>query len=382
MIIWTAMLVPTLTAIILAVLFRKKVTWWEYLLMFAVPAMLIGGVKVSVEAAQVRCTEYWGAYLTEANYYEDWNEYIHKICSESYPCGTDSEGNTTYCTRFYDCSYVDYHPEYWEVENSIGESFRVSKNYFEDLCKMWNNRTFVDMARNFHTDDGDAYTTKFDKEPAHLIPTTTEHIYENRVQASHSVFNFREFKKGEASALGLYDHPPVKGFTQNCILGPWASAQDEGKGEKAIAFLNAVFGKPSKVRVYLLLWMNKPLSISHEQEAYWKGGNKNEVVVCVGVDPSYTPQWARVFGWTKNETLKIEVRNRIMSQKKLDVVDLAHALELQILGKTIRRDFREFSYLTVDPPMKAVIWTFVLTFIVCGLLGWFVVGNEIDVEKE
>jgi hypothetical protein len=382
MIIWASMLLPLITIISLILFFRCKIVWWEYLLVLGIPALTILGIKLGVEASQVSCTEYWGGYLTKAAYYEKWDEYIHQTCSRQYACGTDSEGNTRYCTEFYDCSYVAHHPEYWETNNSLGETFSIDRSYFEHLCKLWGSRTFTDMKRNFHSYDGDAYLTAYDQNRDHLIGTTTKHHYENRVQASHSIFNFREFKKGEAGALGLYDHPNVGNFFQPCMLGPW-SAEDRAKGEKAVGYVNAVLGRPSKVRVYVLLWVDKTLQVSHEQEAYWKGGNKNELVICAGMS-SATPgkvEWARVFGWTKNEELKIQVRDYMLANKVLDVTGLGQLLETSISGKVVRRDFREFAYLTVDPPKSAVIWTLVVTFLLCLGLAWFVIVNEINQEK-
>ncbi|VVB50650.1 Uncharacterised protein [uncultured archaeon] len=375
MLIWTAMLIPVLTVLVLAFFFNKKMAWWEYLVVLGIPALIILGIKADVEASQVHCTEYWGAYLTKGAYYEEWNEYIHQTCTRSYPCGTDSEGHIEWCTETYDCSYVATHPEYWEVTNSIGEDFSVSKQYFENLCKLWGSRVFVDMNRHYYTEDGDAYVTTFDKDYEHTIPTTTKHSYENRVQASHSVFNFREFKKGEAQQLGLFDHPPINSFDQTSVLGTLSSHQDK----KYVDFTNAYLGAPSKFRMYILSWQGKGQDIAVQQEAYWKGGNKNEIVICVGMDSANTKaEWCKVFGWSKNEILKINIRDCVVGQNTLDLKVLAGYVNEQVKGKVIRRDFREFSYLTVDPPTSAVVWTFIVTALLCGGLAWFSVVNEFD----
>jgi len=374
MIIWTAMFIPLLAIIILAIFFNKKMAWWEYLLVLAVPALIILGIKSGVESAQVRCTEYWGAYLTKGAYYEDWDEWITETCYREVPCGTDAHGNTKWCSESYDCSHSEYHPAYWEVTNSIGETFHVDSAYFEKLCKLWGKRDFLKMNRDYYTKDGNAYTTAFDSVLDHTIPTTTKHVYENRVQASHSIFNFREFKKGEASKLGLYDHPGIDGFSQGSILGP-LSTDPNGR---YIEYVNAYAGRPSKVKVFILSWVGKPEDISFQQEAYWKGGNKNEVVVCIGLNADKTIEWCRVFGWSKNEQMKIEVRNFVMAQINVPLDVLAQLLTQQFEHKIIRRDFREFSYLTVDPPTTAVVWTFILTILLCAGLGWFSVENEFD----
>lgn len=386
MIIWAALVIPLLTVIILAIFFNKRMAWWEYLMVFCAPLLLIGAMKLGVEDAQVRCTEYWGAYLTKATYYEYWNEWITETCYREVACGTDSEGNTEYCTESYDCSHEEDHPPYWEVTNSIGETYSVDQAYFERLCQLWGNKTFVDMHRDFYTVNGNAYTATFDKNYEHTITTTSTHTYENRVQASHSVFNFREFKKGEAQQLGLYEHPPVSGFYQPAVLGPLSSSPDC----KYIDFCNAYMGSPSKFRMYILTWQGKGQDIAVQQEAYWKGGNKNEVVVCIGLDSTgKKPEWCRVFGWTKNEDLKINLRDAVVNNHpgypgdndNVDLRFIAGATMGWVEGKVVRRDFREFSYLTVDPPTSAVVWTFILTALLSIGLAVYSVSNEFDRDE-
>lgn len=121
MIIYFALLIPVI-AILYALIFQhKKVVWWEALPTLVIPILFIFMVKYLGQKSLEYSDEYWNSYGTYAEYYEDWNEYIHQICTRTYPCGKDSDGNTKYCTETYDCSYVQYHPEHWELYGSGSE---------------------------------------------------------------------------------------------------------------------------------------------------------------------------------------------------------------------------------------------------------------------
>lgn len=373
MLIWAAMIIPIIALLILGFKYNSKLVWWEYVAIIAIPALMIWGAKSICESAQVHCTEYWGSFLTHAEYHEDWDEWITQTCVR---CGGyDDKGN---CDDWetYDCSYRQYHPEYWEVWNKAGDGWQVDKDSFEQLCLLWGSRNFVDLHHHFYTKDGNEYETDLPVSYVYnqIIATTTEHSYENRVQASHSIFNYKEIKKKDAKLMGLYDHPPVNSFHQNCILG---DAPEKPSSEIAIGYVNAMLGSPSKVRFYALIFKNKPIEISYDQEAYWKGGNKNELEICVGVDDAYKPTWVRVFGWSKQEEVKINIRDFIMRQEVLNINDLSVCLYAQAEGRIIRRDFREFKYLTVDPPTWVVILVYFLTLLLCGGIGWFEVDSDV-----
>lgn len=106
MIVYLAILIPVLAGIILWAFFKHKTTWWEFAIPFAVSLVLIATFKACSVKTQTDAVEYWSGYVTHANYYEEWNEYIHRTCTRS--CGKN-------CTTTYDCSYVETHYAYWEM---------------------------------------------------------------------------------------------------------------------------------------------------------------------------------------------------------------------------------------------------------------------------
>lgn len=173
---WFALFWPFLAILILVALpeLRRRMVPWEYALPW-VPCLIMIPLGYTIgESIQTRDVERWAGYATEVRYYEDWNEYIHQTCTRSYPCGTDSKGQTTYCTETYDCSYVDYHPEYWELRSTTG-TYKLSQEEYYQFMSRWGGRqVFVDLHRNYHTDDGDMYKVVWDQQESTLEPTLSQ----------------------------------------------------------------------------------------------------------------------------------------------------------------------------------------------------------------
>lgn len=380
MIIWFAALIPFIGAAALYWIWNRKVAIWEALIMMVVPLGLIATAKGCSEYSQTQDTEFWGGYVTTAEYFEDWNEKVS--CRHPIPCShpeysRDSNGKRYQSgykhsnDGYYHAYDVDYHPEYWEVNTSVRETREISRGHFENLCKQFGNRVFVDLHRNYHTKNGNKYVATWKNEPETIEPVTVSRSYENRVQASQSVFNFKTVNPAD---YGLFQYPAIQGLRQQCVMGPGATEVVE----KKFQYLNATLGAPKQVRLFVLVFQNQPIQAAMEQEAFWKRGNKNELITCIGVDRDLEVQWSHVFSWSEIDDLKIEARNQVMGMKKLDLVAYADWLGPMIQSKWVRKNFADFNYLTVEPTMSAVIWTFVLTLLVTVGIGVWAVLNNID----
>lgn len=383
MIIWIALAIPIPAAAAVYWRYHHRITLWEAGLMLGVPVLCVGLAKLVVETAQTSDTEFWGGWVTQAEYFEDWDERVS--CRHEIPCShpeysTDEKGHR------YQSGYihsndghwhaydVDYHPEKWSIDGSNGEGFSIDRGTFERLAAQFGNRVFRDLNRSYHSNDGDKYVATWKGEPERLEPVTTDHRYENRVQASSSIFNFPEIK--DPGSLGLYDYPAIAGHSQRCVLGNAGPSSVEG--ERKLQYLNATLGSSKQFRVFVLAFHDRTMQVAFDQEAYWKRGNKNELVVCVGLDKDASAQWAYVFSWSESEALKIEARDFLMGQKTLDLVAFAEWLGPVVREKWVRKDFKDFSYLTVEPPTWAVVTTFFVTLAVSAGVAFWAVMNESD----
>jgi hypothetical protein len=392
MIAWLAMGIPVLTVIVLLVFFRRKTVVWEFLIPFVASVILIFLGKSIVEKLQVKDNEFWGGPAEYAEFYERWDEEVpcvHEIsCTHEIPCShRDSNGNAVHSNDGYmhsnDGYYhpydVDDHPPEWYVHDSNGIRLSTSSAKFEHLAELFKSRQKVDLQRDYHSIDGDKYVATWPRTDETLEPVTTEHSYENRVAASDSVMNYPKVTEEEVAQYGLYDYPKITDYYYlPSILGNGGPSTQEA--EKLLGMWNAKLGGPKQVRMWILIFNGGDIATGQMQEAFWKGANKNEFVITIGLDGQGNTAWTYVFSWSESERLKIETRNFVIEDqgKPLDLVKIVNWLAPAVNDQFVRREFAEFDYLEVTPPGWALALIFIVTFLVnVGCTLWIIM-NEFE----
>ena len=361
--IYFSLLIPFIAVIFLSWKFPKKVTMWERAIVFLVPIIAIIISKFASVHTQTRDIEFWNNYGTTAIYYEYWDEWIEKQCCSSY----DTSGN---CESWYDCSYCEEHPAYWEIYDNIGKTHNYTKQQFENTAVIWSNRTFKEMGRDYYQVDGDAYVTKYDGQFDHTIPICTQHTYENRIQCSKSVFNFDEVDTSEIRTYGLFKYPNYsRKFYYNPILG-----STNQLASKRLSWHNALMGSKKQAHMMIIVFNNQPIQAAMKQEQMWKKGNKNEVILCIGRKGKET-KWAYVISWTDVEILKVRLARKA-KEMEYNLVNIVDMMAKEINKDFVRKQFADFSYIRVEPTMTAVIITFFVTLFVTIIIALIVVLNN------
>lgn len=374
--IWFAMAIPVLVSVILYFFFNHKVVWWEFVLPFVLSIVLIGIGKLTMNAVGTIDTEYWGGMVTEVRYYEAWDEYVHKICTRQVYAGSDSKGRPKYRTETYDCSYVDRHPEYWKMYVNTGEEFRINKSYYSSLVKQFGQTpTFKDMGRNYHSYDGDMYWVKWDKTRETSEPVATVHRYKNKVQVSDDVFNFAEVDTAEVTMYGLYDYPKFKGSVSNSY--PSILGVTDKKAQEDLHYWNGVLGPTAQCRFWILVYDYPTNMAGMVQEAYWKGGNKNEFVLTIGVNDDGTVNWCYPFTWSEVQSIQVETRTFVEGMGELDLTTVVNHVGNELKDKFIRKEFADFEYIKVRPPNWLVITIFLVVLASNIGISFFVVKNDV-----
>lgn len=375
MIIYGALAIPIITVLILLLLYKHELVWWELLLNFGITIILIFGCKLLVEKVQTSDTEYWGGYVTHSEYYERWNEEVP--CTHDKECCTGSGKNRSCTSCGTEHAYdVEDHPPEWIIYNNNGEEIHIQPSVFDRLCKQFSNKKFVDMHRDYHDIDGNMYVTNWDKKDETLEPVFTTHIYENRIQASTNVMNFEEVNPKE---FGLYDYINPNTYNFTPIIGAFDTNKQK-LGVRKLILLNSKFGQPKQVFVWLLIFNNKQFEAGMAQESYWKGGNKNEINICVGLDKSGKVDWGYIFSWTTVEAIKISIRGEILKQKgqEFNLEKLIDTIQPEIYKKFERRHFKEFDYITVEPPIEWILGIYIFILLMNVGIGVYVVKNNIN----
>lgn len=397
MIIWLAMFIPFLGCAIAYKLFPKKFVFWELLLPTAACALFIFITKFSVEKSMLSDTQYRGGLIVEARYYEYWSSWVHKTCSERYACGSHYEGSgknrhsvTDYCTRYYDCSYCNTNQPYWMVYDDQGHSWAVTQPEYDRLTRQWKaTPKFVELNREIirHGDcgqDGDMYSVTWDGGMLSAESSTWETTYENHVQVSKSNFDLRDVSKEEARKYGLYDYPEVIGYKQPNILGldslTFLQQNYKNGAVKMFEYFNGTYGPKRKLRVFVLLFNDKPMDVAVKQKNYWDGGNKNEVVICIDVNRATGKiNWVYPFTWGENKRVSIDLREDITNLDTLNFTAMYHIVDKSTEGFTYR-DFKQYDYLSVDPPTWEVWVVYIITLALT--IGALMYGYQNDFENE
>lgn len=451
--VYFALLIPIIVTGIFYFWKKHEFTWWEFFIPIA--AVLLATVisKVIIDHSSVQFTEYWGSSVSGVYEEEPYNYWHHETCSYT---TTDSEGNST--THYYDCSHqVDVGPN-WYAKTNLGEHFNITEKQHDELVQQFGTRKeVIDSHKNHDSDDKcvGSKGTKFEGKKVGNISYIYEthwngddetrkayvsrHTYENRVKASDlTIFNIEIVKEEQVDSLGLFRYPEHKksswfgktnGLEYPTILGGNVSENTQEKFRK----LNGKFGVNNELRLWILVFENKPMSIAQYQENYWVRGNMNELVVCIGKKGNEI-QWSHAFSWALSDVLTTEVKNEVLNlytyrdsvvHRSNPVIPITKDLQKKILGKTgeklpevlpiknpvnqdtiikiksntpvlteetwddyylylnnnlskfERRSFDEFSYLTVEPSRGAVIFIYILALVLSVGMGFWVTTNDI-----
>jgi len=375
-----AFIIPLIFAIFLLVFFRQKVVWWEYLII-VLPSMFIAGcLYFGMISYTTSDTEYYGNYVTGIKYYEPWDEYIHRTCTRTVGSGKNQT------TESYDCSYVENHGPEWKQTLNNGYEYSISNKEYNRLFSLWNTEnSFIDMHRNYDSQDGDCYSKLWDGNISHSKTRTIDHKYENKIKGSKSIFGFENITPDEAKILGLYDYPSLYnqsngGFfnsdndsNQSPFLG-YKPSKDE---LVQWGFINGYYGHRNQFRTYNLVFYNKPLSIVQDQRSYWEGGNKNELVTCICLDStSKKILWVDAFSWCDKPTYEVNLKSYFNGKEKLDFIEFANWTKAAIPQYWKRKEFKDFNYIDIQLTGTQFMWTLIIIFVFNLGMSIYVVLND------
>lgn len=372
---YLTLILPIILAAFLYLFYKDKVCNWEYALLFGVSIASYAITSMVMYKSNVADTEYFNNLAVKVRYYEPWNEYIHRTCSYTTCSGS---GKTQSCTtHYYDCSYVKYHREYWVIISDTGTEINISVAEFNKLKALWKaQRVFVDMERNYHTQDGDAYDYGWNSLPSTAQNITSAHYYDNKTQSANTIFKFADMTDEEAKKEGLYAYPKIySGYDQPTILGVFVADSTRRKYD----YLNGSLGAKKEIKLFVLYFWNKGRSIATQQKNYWKGGNKNELVICIGVDrASKKVQWVEAFSWSKIPTVESNIKAWYAANVSFSLEKFNPVLAGFIYSDWHRRNFEDFDYIEIELSQTQVVWLWAILSVLCIGVSVFVVKNGVD----
>ena len=355
--------------------FKKYITRWEYALIIAVPTLCIFLSKLTVENVGISSTEYVVTYVTKTTYYEPWNEYIHRTCSRTHRCGKSSY------TTYYDCSYVEYHSAKYTANLCNGEVISLDRDGYNYFCNKFKTApVFQEMNRHYYTQDGNAYNVSWDGSFNTICTYTTTESYRDKVRNTDNVFSYPIIKPEQKTKFKLFDYPELKNsYIDLAVLSHVKSAKIDSCNSLLNKY-NALIAAKKQVKIWMLIFDDGKRINGKMQEELWKNGNKNEMVICIGLKNGVTT-WSHVFSWTDHKLSVVELKDYFSSGHKLSTNDIPYIVD-KVNKHFVRKEFKDFEYITVDPSLTAIIISFLISLLSTIGICIYSVKNDYNLEDE
>lgn len=361
-------LIPLLTCGVLYAISGTDYDWYIYVLIVGGSMLPTGLIHWLMYRHRTSAKEYLGSFIYSIRHDDAWTE-----IQEYYEEVRDSKGNVRRVKR----RRHIYHPEYWMFYTSIGSSEYISGSSYDYIRKLWRTPchhesifgfNIVGGVRHYQTYE---YSDLLDCLPSDnpfenetvfntMIAITEQHRYTNKLRNSNSIFRFEDISREKANELGLWNYPAIERFDMSPILG----VDVDSKIGQHFRLLNAYYGALYQIRFFIIFFdsATQGVEIAEKQRAYWKGGNKNEFVICLGISNDKV-DWCHAFSWMDEPVLSVKLENYFHSHPELDLMKLHHWLRWH-LNDWKRKEFSDFNYINVDLSPTQHWWAF---FITCAI---------------
>lgn len=345
---------------VLVIKFKAEVHFG--LLMCAISLLITLAIVGIDYSTQTTDTEVWSGRVVNWEHKEEWDEW-HPPRTETYTT-TDSKGNTTTHTREI--------PGYWE--------HHYAQNRIKTTDSGWFSVNTAPDGRRMN--DAWPNTTEELKQlwPENT-PSASSHSYENKVQASYSIYRHKDIDLKQYPDLPQYPASVRDYIHIDRIIG---EVPNKKEALKKLADWNAELNKmvddpekPGKKRSWKqvnIIFVNvgdKPVDYGFALQDKWEGGNKNDFVVAFSMDNKNNVNWVYPFSWADNESsenLKIEVREYMMNAKTItDFVPVIDEVSKLVADKFVRKQFADFNYLQIDVSKGATIFIWIFNAVILGM---------------
>lgn len=323
---------------------RGKIVWQEFAIQeIAVILVVSAGYFIALMNKTVD-VEIWNGTITSKNK-------VVSGCCHSYPCNCHEEcsgsGKNRSCYTHCDTCY------------------RHSSDYSYTAYTSNNEEAF-----------GEGCFAPYSNAPQRWAsieigePTSIEHSYDNYVMANPDTIIKRtgakeKYQKSIPIYPRVYDYYRAKHFIYD---GVKVSSNDAALAEKVFDDLNGFFGASKKINVIVILTSVADQAYIEAIREAWIGGKKNDLIVVIGTPDYPKIAWAGVVSWTKDEDVKINIRNDLLDKGIFDRNEVAVILRDHIWNHFKHRSWREFDYLRASiQPSNTILWTLFIIGVIMSI---------------
>jgi len=314
-------------------IWQTDITWGEMGLQVGVCVLVTSITWALGSWSATSDTEAWNGVITK-------KERIHDTYEESYSCNcTPTKGGGETCQTCYRTHYtVD-----WNGYTTVGNFSFASKD------STWRSV--------YNSSDPATYKAAFKGEPATIM-----HRYTNWVQAApDTLFKndtavVKQYAKAVPSQPRTYGHYKYNRVLNHGGFDPTqAKLLDESLDNALIQM-----GKTKQVNMIVLFTDITDPMYQFAVENLWKGGEKNDVTLMIGLEADKSLSWVRVMTWalnSGNEVLQVKLEREIKNLPTLDAMTIGQAFIHTVDQYYVRPKMKDYEYLedSIEPPLWALI---------------------------
>lgn len=270
----------------------------------------------------------------------------HDTYQESYSCNCNNDGCKTCYRTIYTVT--------WYALANIG---RIKIDY--DESRSSSVYAVPDTARYKKIQIGE--------------PASLEQEFVNYVKANpDSVFAKRVVDVAHKDSMKDYPSVVYDFYRANRVVNFGTSSQPETEWNKLLAEKHKVWGPKNHANVMLVFTNLEDHLFANSLKNHWLQGKQNDIVLVISTkkDEPDKINWVEIFGWTKSELMKLELKDEI---EKLGSISDKEAI-INILDKQITENFKvrnmeeDFEYLRdgIEPP-----WFWLIYAVLACIFGSF-----------
>lgn len=342
-----AYIVPLIGCLLLRFAFHYHGEWTTYFWTLVCGEAIVGIVHWLFYWWRTSATEYLGAYVVRLHHKDAWTELVEKQETRR-----DADGNTYTVTRIEEKD----HPEEYHYYTNLGAEHKTNSDFYRYVSRKW------DVPTHRYTIEGKniKYGRRHEQEKLfseaeinslldydRYATLSEENSYENKIRNSNSIFNFERISKADIEQFGLYEWPSLDEHNDSdAILSHTIPIPKELQA--VYRRFNALVVCENQMRLLVLLFdADLGVAAAEKQKAYWKGGNKNEFIVCLGVNEEHNVNWVYSFSWAKECVVEVETNQWFLAHPELDLYHFLAWFSFEH-KKWVRREFKDFKYIRVS----------------------------------
>ena len=358
--------------------------WWVWLVMTAVSELIL---YLAINRAG-KTKEYLSGYAVNIQHHNPWVERV--IYTETY---TDSKGQTHTRTKV---RYVT-HPDRWLMVLNTGRVTEINPDTYNTFRGLWRSPMQRIWPAHFNcVSGGGGQQYDWDNVYDNALTETYTGLYKNYIRNSDSIFKAGKVTSEEAKSLGLIDYPSSSMWyleRDAVLVSPLLKMGIPESVQRRIQLVNAFNGLSHQIHVFVLLFRAEPgLETALRQRDFWRGGNKNEFTICLGIGdgaPSSAEskdnadvhvnaevpsvKWCKAFSWCDIPRMETAVESWYIENPALDFPALEQWLR-DNMNLWKRKEFSDFKYLGTRLSTGRSILVGILAVLLCAAM-WYISQN-------